>query len=306
MILRDLLELERIVLELDAKTYQEAVSALAEHLIKTGTVADPAELRRLTKNAPVGETIFIGEGVYLPHFRTEAVEGLTVGLGVTREPVEVEIQEDRVKGRIFFLVLAPGASAQVYLQAIASIATAVRTPKGIRAILGADSPKAVLDLPIMQGEGPELPKAGDLMARQFQWIDQDATALEAAERVLTKRIGHLPVINEKGEVLGVIGRKELLQALLPYYLCRMGGDEIELPAALRGRDVRSPAETRVTEIMSRSVLCVDEGASLAEAAQMLINKNIESLPVVKDGVMVGLLRRDDLLEKMVRAERKKD
>ena len=59
-------------------------------------------------------------------------------------------------------------------------------------------------------------------------------------------------------------------------------------------------ETPVREIMSRSVMCISEDQSLAELASIMVNKDVERLPVVHEGKLTGFLSRSDILRKLIR------
>jgi predicted transcriptional regulator len=63
-----------------------------------------------------------------------------------------------------------------------------------------------------------------------------------------------------------------------------------------GDDTR-PAEDRLKarDIMTRTVLCVSEGEPLQDAARMMVNKRVEQLPVVRDGLLVGMVTRSKVL-----------
>ena len=51
--------------------------------------------------------------------------------------------------------------------------------------------------------------------------------------------------------------------------------------------------------MARSVLCVSEDQTLADAAQLLATKDVERVPVVKDGVLRGFVTRADLVRRLL-------
>jgi CBS domain-containing protein len=50
--------------------------------------------------------------------------------------------------------------------------------------------------------------------------------------------------------------------------------------------------------MDRSVLCISEEQSLAEVANMMISRNIERFPVVREGRLVGLLTRGEIVRRL--------
>jgi CBS domain-containing protein len=55
----------------------------------------------------------------------------------------------------------------------------------------------------------------------------------------------------------------------------------------------------VKRIMSRSVMCISEDDTLAEVASVMINKDVERFPVVREGRLTGFLTRGDLIRKLI-------
>ena len=55
----------------------------------------------------------------------------------------------------------------------------------------------------------------------------------------------------------------------------------------------------VRDAMARSVLCISEDQTLADAAQLLAKQDVEWVPVVKDGVLRGALTRADLVHRLL-------
>ena len=84
------------------------------------------------------------------------------------------------------------------------------------------------------------------------------------------------------EVLGIITTGDALKSLLASVRGREGGGGAG--PGLKARDV-----------MTRTVLCVSEDQELAEAANMMVNRDVEQLPVVREGELVGFVTRDSIL-----------
>jgi CBS domain-containing protein len=101
------------------------------------------------------------------------------------------------------------------------------------------------------------------------------------EIMVENRVGAVPVVGERSEVIGIITSGDALDQIM-----RDGPSD----------DARSP-EHRLTarEIMTRTVLCVSEGEPLVDAARMMVNKRVEQLPVVRDGLLVGMVTRSKVL-----------
>jgi CBS domain-containing protein len=51
--------------------------------------------------------------------------------------------------------------------------------------------------------------------------------------------------------------------------------------------------------MARSVLCVSDDQTVADAAHLLASKDVDSAPVVQDGVLRGFVTRADLVRRLM-------
>jgi CBS domain-containing protein len=66
----------------------------------------------------------------------------------------------------------------------------------------------------------------------------------------------------------------------------------------RPTPARPPRRT-VRDVMTRQVLCVSPDEPLAEVASLMTNKDVERVPVVRDGLLVGFLTRGDIVRKLI-------
>jgi len=116
--------------------------------------------------------------------------------------------------------------------------------------------------------------------------------LDFADQVMRLgRIRHLPVLHH-GRVVGIISNRDILAASLTKVL-QFG--PIERRAFLRSVDVE--------EVMTSRIHTVSTGATLAEAAELLLRHKIGCLPVVDPaGIPVGLVTETDLLRAAFLAE----
>ena len=101
--------------------------------------------------------------------------------------------------------------------------------------------------------------------------------------MVRRGIRALPVVGERYEVLGVITTGDALSHILK-----------EAPTYKMGTD--GPMAAR--DVMTRSVLCVSETQTLGDAARKMVDRNVEQLPVVRDGELIGLVTRDSILKAM--------
>ena len=89
--------------------------------------------------------------------------------------------------------------------------------------------------------------------------------------------------------------KRLISARLP------GGES----AGLASREADESGErgsadrTLVRDVMSKAVLCLPVEASINEAASIIVNKNVDPLPLTREGKWVGLISRRSLIRKLL-------
>jgi CBS domain-containing protein len=287
MLLLDLLLRDHIVVPLAASTLHDATAELARRLADAGALADPDAVERWLAARRTTDIVNIVPHVALPHFRTDAVERLAVALGIAPHPLTGAAGEPAV--RIVALILAPPEAATVYLQTVAALARLLRDPTVTDALLAARGPDDVLALPELHSLklGPRL-SVRDIMIHNVNGVPPETPVREAIDLMIRKRLRALPVVGDKREVLGIISEWDLMRGLLPQ-IPRAGDDQP--PRA-------DETPLRVRDIMTRSVLCVPEDMALEEAANLMINKDVEQFPVVREGKLAGFLTRSDIIRKL--------
>jgi len=106
---------------------------------------------------------------------------------------------------------------------------------------------------------------------------------EVVDLMVRRDVRAVPVVGERYEVLGIITTGDALDQLLR-----------DLPAEESdGENHRETLTAR--DVMTRSVLCVSETQDLVDAARMMVNKQVDQLPVVRDGELIGLITGDAIL-----------
>jgi CBS domain-containing protein len=99
----------------------------------------------------------------------------------------------------------------------------------------------------------------------------------------------LPVVAADGGLVGVVGERELLADRFP--------PDPRLP--LNEREDRDPGDA-VADVMVRDVLTAHPQEGVADLLTVLRSANIRSLPVVEDGVVVGVITYRDLVRALAR------
>jgi CBS domain-containing protein len=58
-------------------------------------------------------------------------------------------------------------------------------------------------------------KAGDVMTKKVVTIDPDQTIEEGATLLVEKKVKRLPVVDKKGELVGIVSRRDIMSYLFP-------------------------------------------------------------------------------------------
>lgn len=141
----------------------------------------------------------------------------------------------------------------------------------------------------------------DIMTPTVFSVGADAGVGEIAEILMEKKISAVPVLGDAGELLGIVSEGDLIRRLSddadedrPWWVLKMtsGADEAREFIKAHGRVAR--------DIMTRNVVTLHEEMDLSEAAHKLESNRIKRAPVVKEGKVVGIVSRTNLLQAVAR------
>lgn len=136
-------------------------------------------------------------------------------------------------------------------------------------------------------------KVSELMSRNVVTIGPSDTCLDAVGRMHGARVRHLPVVDTKGGLLGIVTDRDLRHHLFDARVLKeigTTGVDILLTAVL------------VRDVMSSPARSVWAGDELVDAARIMLEDKVGSLPVVEGHRLVGIITETDLLREICRAD----
>jgi CBS domain-containing protein/mannitol/fructose-specific phosphotransferase system IIA component (Ntr-type) len=293
MRLADVVSADRAVVPLESATLPDAAGELVRRLVASGVVSDPEKLRQRMGEERPEDIVAMGDRAFLLHYRTDAVSDLYVAIGTAPTPICRPMGDGEPQcARVLLLVLAPPRLATRYLQVVGAFARFLSAPERIDAVLAQRSPEALAGLAGLHDyELPAQLTVRDLMAERPLTVGPDTALREAALRMVRSGVKGLPVVDDGERVIGMLTEHELMRHLVSNYL--LGG-----PPGTGGAPAGA-AQRRVRDVMTRQVLCVSPEQPLAEAASIMINKDVDRVPVVREGRLVGYLTRGDIVRKLI-------
>lgn len=144
----------------------------------------------------------------------------------------------------------------------------------------------------------------DLMTTEVVVVHPETPLKEVARLLIEHRISGMPVVDQDGTVLGVVSEADLLAK-------EAGVHEAPRPSSLRwllGRDRQQEAQLlRINAVtagaaMTTPAATIEAGQPLSAAARRMTEDRINRLPVVKDGRLVGIITRADVVRAYARPD----
>jgi len=133
-------------------------------------------------------------------------------------------------------------------------------------------------------------KAAEIMTSPVVTVTPDRSAREAIALLAEHSFTSLPVVDEDGDVIGIVSEVDLLRLRVPH----------DPRAHLLPRsDTGDPPRT-VGDVMSDTVVCLSENADAADLAEVLVDNRIRAVPILRGGDLVGIVSRRDVLRTLLR------
>lgn len=295
MKLTELLRADRVMIPLEQRSLPDAIWALVERLAATGVVGDPEALRaRIVEGR--GEDLVVQSGrAFIAHYRTETAQELGVAIGIAPEAIGRAVDDGEAPeqcARVIVVLLAPPRMAGRYLQALGAFSRVLSRPVVVDHIIAARTGVDVLALHMLHEVelAPQL-SVRELMTESPRSTRADTPLRDAAREMVRSGIGALPVIEADGLLVGMLSERELMRHMLS--LASING------STPRPQSGVERARRTVRDVMTRQVLCVSPDQPIAEVASLMTNKDVDRVPVVQEGRLVGFLTRSDIVRKLI-------
>jgi CBS domain-containing protein len=145
--------------------------------------------------------------------------------------------------------------------------------------------------------------ASDIMVTDVVTVTPDQTVRDVASILLARRISGVPVVDKAGKLVGLVSESDLLRRA-------ESGTEHQKSSWLRllldrealvATYVKEHAR-KVEDVMTRRVITASPDEPVSEIAARLERNRIKRVPIVRDGRVVGMVCRSDLMKLLARGE----
>jgi CBS domain-containing protein len=149
--------------------------------------------------------------------------------------------------------------------------------------------------------------ASDIMTRDVAVVHPETTLLDALKLMASRRVSGLPVVDEHGTLVGIMSEGDVLG-------CHEGFSEREarwFDLLAEGLELAPDFLQEVQEqhrkikaIMSSNPVTVTETTPARDIASLMHSHGIKRVPVTRDGKVVGIVSRADLVRALAQELRK--
>jgi CBS domain-containing protein len=144
--------------------------------------------------------------------------------------------------------------------------------------------------------------ARDVMVHDVVTVGPDEDVAKALQLLVDHDISALPVVDGERHVIGILSEADLLhRQQIGTEKHRAWWLEAVTPANVLALDYAKSHGRKVAELMSVDVISADEDKSLSELANILEKNRIKRVPILKDGKLVGIVSRSNLIQALASA-----
>ena len=143
-------------------------------------------------------------------------------------------------------------------------------------------------------------KAKDVMSCNVISVAPDATVLQAARLMLQHHISGLPVIDGKGQLVGILSEGDFLRRQETRTERRRSRWlEFLMGPGRTAAEYTHSHGSKVSEVMTDAVHTVGEDTSLEAIVELMERRHIKRVPVLRGREVIGIVTRSNLMHAMV-------
>lgn len=146
--------------------------------------------------------------------------------------------------------------------------------------------------------------AADIMTTSVKTALPDATVPEVARLLCETGISAVPICDDQGQVLGMLSENDLLRpvgqehaAKRSWWLNLLAEGTDLAPVFLESISVENQ---RARNLMAGPVITASPETTVPELADLLVRHHIKRLPILRDGKLIGIVSRADLVRALAR------
>lgn len=143
----------------------------------------------------------------------------------------------------------------------------------------------------------------DIMTTEVVTVHSHTSVNDIAKLMNERDITGIPVVDEANHVIGIVTELDMIvrntRLEMPAFIqiLDLGRIPLERPGHYRDR-LRHMLGTQAADIMTEQVTAISPDAEVQDLAELMVKRRFNPVPVVENGVLVGIVSRADLIRMM--------
>jgi CBS domain-containing protein len=143
----------------------------------------------------------------------------------------------------------------------------------------------------------------EIMTKEPITVTVDSEVLQAARILLENRINGVPVVDNTGKLKGILCQSDIIaqqkKLPVPSLFSFLDGYISLSSTKTMEKEIRKIAAITVSDAMTPKPVTVGPDSNIETVAALMVDNNFHTLPVVDEGVLVGVVGKEDILRTLI-------
>ncbi len=278
----------------------EVVRILLEKLAAAGRIKNVADVLAAVIEREKLLPTQLAPGLALPHTRLEDIDKLVLAVATSRQGIEFDSGRS-APTHVVVLILTPVSEPGLYLQTLAAVATLFSAKDAVERLSKMARAEDVWEFFDKGATAlPQYVTARDMMSSDFVSLKTTDYLARAIDLFAYQHLLDIPVIDEDGDLAGIMDEERLLKLALPEYILWLQDLSPIIHFEPFAEISRNEHTLRIAEVMSSEYATVPEDAPAIQVARILMQRVVRAVLVVRGKKLVGVIRLSDFLTRVLR------
>jgi len=291
---------KHVLCRLEGVQRDESLKRLVGVLAADGKVKNAAEVLEAVIQREQLLSTQLGVGLAVPHARFGETQELTIAVGTSVGGIDFG-GEPKTLAHLVVLVLTPVSQPALYLQALAAVVNLFSRKDVVDRVARLSKPREVWEV-FDRGETtlPQYVTAHDIMAADFEHLRTTDYLERAIDLLCYHHLFDIPVVDEDGDLVGLITEEQLLKLALPDYILWLEDLSPILQLEPFVEILKNEKTIRVAEVMSTEFASVPDDAPAIQVGRVLMRRDVRAVMVVREKKLAGVITVSDFLTRVLR------
>lgn len=285
----DFLRTENLLCRMEPRTRDEALHELV-HVLHTSheNFDEEAVLQAIQDRESVSPTV-IAPGVALPHARLDRLDMPLVSVGTSLDGIDFNDPDGNLVNLVI-LVLTPKEDPGAYLRLVAALSRELSAPNAVKRLTMCETAEELHEL--LKTGTDQLPahlNARDVMIPHPVTIREGDTLADAIRAFCRSGAYDIPVVDDTGDIRGIIAVEDLLRISLPEHLLWMEDLSPILNFQPFAELLKKDHETKIADFMREDYVSISPDTPAIQLAKMFLRHGVRQIQVLEERRLLGVV-----------------